>query len=461
MALTTATSAVTQTYSAAKQVSDDNSQGTVLGQAGGPSGDLISFYGAPAILQPVLGFGAEQLNQQDNGTLTKYQVTLTTGSVGATTTLETTSTVTGIAVGDVIAINKPAAQAGIGVAGYRVSAANTIGVNYTNISSGAITPTATDAYDVIGISSNYTTTATLTPAAVPATPAGSEQLFSVPGAVVGSFPIVNKPTNQAGLGITNIRVTAADQVGITFLNNSSGAITPTAAESYSFAFLPTLVPSDRSLVYKFTPATTAVGASTTVDVSTAVVGLLADDIIAGVSKPTAQAGLGITGYRVSSAGNIAVQMYEGSSAITTTAEAYSATVMRKQSKSPFVVTSAALTPVSVAAGTTAEQTFTVNVLTVSTSVLVSKPSWTPGLHVVGARVSAASTLAITYQNSGTAAVIPPAETYTIAAVPLQGPGAVTTAGSTTNSIAVGFNGANTNALAIKNALVNLGLIAAS
>ena len=461
MALTTATTAVTQSFSAPKQVSDDNSQGTVLGVAGGPSGDLIGFYGATAVLQPVLGFGTEQLNLQNNGTLTKYQHTLTTGSVGATTTLETTSTVTGILAADVIAVNKPAAQAGLGIAGYRVTAADTIGVNYSVISSGAITPTSTDAYDIIGISANYTTTATLTPAAVGATPAGSEQIFSVPGAVVGTFPIVNKPTNQAGLGISNIRVTAADQVAITFLNNSSGSITPTAAEVYSFAFLPTLIPTDRSLVYKFSPATTAVGASTTVDVTTAVVGVLADDIIAGVSKPSAQAGLGITGYRVSSAGNIAVQLYEGSSAVTSTREAYAATVLRKQSLSPFVVTTQTLSPTSVAAGTTAEQTFTVNALAVSTSVLVSKPTYTPGIHVVGMRVSAASTLAITYQNSGSVAVVPPSEVYTIAAIPLQGPGAVTTAGATTNSIAVGFNGSATNSFAIKNALVSLGLIAAS
>lgn len=458
MAITTATTAISATFSAPRQLSDGNSQGTVHGTS---SADPTGFFGATAVVQPVLGFGVENTNTQDNGTLTKYQVTLTTGSVGATTTLETTSTVTGILAADVIAVSKPALQAGLGIAGYRATAANTIGVNYTVISTGAITPTSTDAYDVIGVSSNYSTTAVLTPASVPATPTGSEQVFSVPGAVLGTFPIVNKPTNQAGLGITNIRVTAADTVAITFLNNSSGAITPTAAETYSFAFLPTLMPSDRTLVYKFTPATTAVAASTTVDVTTAVTGVLADDIIAGVSKPSAQAGLGITGYRVSSAGNIAVQLYEGSSAVTSTAEAYAATILRKQSKSPFVVTTQTLTPTSVAAGTTAEQTFTVNLLAVSTAALVSKPSWTPGLHVVGARVSAASTLAITYQNSGTAAVVPPAELYTIAAIPLQGPGAVTTAGATTNSIAVGFNGGGANAIAMKSALVALGLMASS
>jgi hypothetical protein len=196
-------------------------------------------------------------------------------------------------------------------------------------------------------------------------------------------------------------------------------------------------------------------------VTTAVTGVLADDIIAGVSKPSAQVGLGVVGYRVSSAGNIAVALYEGSSAVTSTREAYAATILRKVSKSSFVVTTQTLTPTSVAATTTAEQTFTVNSMNVSSSVLVVKPSFTPGIHIVGMRVSAASTLAITFQNSNTTATVPPAEVYTIASIPLQGPGAVTTAGSTTNSIAVGFNGSLANSFSIKAALVSLGLIAAS
>lgn len=447
--------ATTVSFSSPRELSDQNSQGTILGDT---PADLISFYGNAAMarqnIAPALAFATAYL---DNGTLTKYQITNATTNPAATTTAEVTSSVTGVQAADVIAVNKPAAQAGLGVAGYRVSAVNAIGITYTNISSGAITTTA-EAYDVIGISSNYTTTATLSPAAVPATPAGAEQVFTVNGATVGSFPIVNKPSAQAGLGISNIRVTAANQVAITFLNNSSGAITPTAAETYSFAFLPTLQPSDRSLIYRFLQASTAVGASTQAEVTTAVTGLLATDIIAGVSKPSAQVGLGVVGYRISSAGNIAVQLLESSSAVTSTAESYSATVMRLIAKSPFVVTTAALAPVSVAATTTAEQTFTVNSLNVSTSVLVSKPSFTPGLHVVGMRVSAASTLAITYQNSNTSAVVPPAETYTIAAIPLQGPGAVTTAGTSTNSIAVGFNGTDSASGALQAALIAYGLV---
>jgi len=458
MAVTTAATANSLTYSQANQLSNNDSQGVDIGQG---ATDKIGFYNATPVVQPNLAYSSTMTALADSGTLTKYQHTLTTGSVAATTTLETTSTVTGVLTGEVIAINKPALQAGLGIVGYRVSAADTIGVTYTNISTGAITPTSTDAYDIISISANYCTSASLTPASVPATPAGNEQIFTVPGATVNSFPIVNKPTGQAGLGISNVRVTATNQVAITFLNNSSAAITPTAAETYSFAFVPPLVMNSPTIIYKFSPATTAVGASTAVDVTTAVTGILADDIISGVSKPSYQTGLGIIGYRVSSAGNIAVTLYEGSSAVTSTREAYSATVRRRVAKAPLTVTTQLLTPISVAAGTTAEQTFTVNSLVVSSSALVSKPSFTPGLHVVGARVSAASTLALTYQNSGTVAIVPPSEIYTIASIPIQGPGAVTTAGATTNSIAVSFSGRAASELQLRNALVALGLVAAT
>ena len=79
--------------------------------------------------------------------------------------------------------------------------------------------------------------------------------------------------------------------------------------------------------------------------------------------------------------------------------------------------SAALTPASVAANTTAEQTFTVTGLTNADKVLfVNKPSAQAGLGIVGMRVSAANTLAITYVNATAAAIVPTAETYLIGAI---------------------------------------------
>jgi hypothetical protein len=73
--------------------------------------------------------------------------------------------------------------------------------------------------------------ATLTPAQVN-TITAPEQTFTVNGLIVGDFVQVQKPTAQAGLGIAGSRVTAANTLGITFVNPTAGNITPTAGEIY-------------------------------------------------------------------------------------------------------------------------------------------------------------------------------------------------------------------------------------
>lgn len=74
----------------------------------------------------------------------------------------------------------------------------------------------------------------------------------------------------------------------------------------------------------------ATAANTTAEQSVAVTGLATTDVIVGVSKPTAQAGLGICGYRVASAGNLGITFNNNTAApITATAsELYSVTVAR-------------------------------------------------------------------------------------------------------------------------------------
>src|SRR6185503_5586274 len=82
---------------------------------------------------------------------------------------------------------------------------------------------------------------TLSPSAVVANTT-TEQAFAATGIGIstGGFPSiepqdfvwVNKPTAQAGLGIVGARVSANDNLAITFSNNTAGSITPTAGESY-------------------------------------------------------------------------------------------------------------------------------------------------------------------------------------------------------------------------------------
>ncbi|MDP3869181.1 hypothetical protein [Phenylobacterium sp.] len=79
----------------------------------------------------------------------------------------------------------------------------------------------------------------------------------------------------------------------------------------------------------------------------------------------------------------------------------------------FGVVTASLNVTEVAANTSAEQTFTITGLKVGDYVMVNKPSASAGLGVVGARVSAADTLAITFMNATASGIDPAAETYSI------------------------------------------------
>lgn len=60
----------------------------------------------------------------------------------------------------------------------------------------------------------------------------AEQTFTVTGLQVGDLVSVTKPTTQAGLGIVNSRVSAANTLAITFANTTAATITPTASEAY-------------------------------------------------------------------------------------------------------------------------------------------------------------------------------------------------------------------------------------
>jgi len=76
------------------------------------------------------------------------------------------------------------------------------------------------------------------------------------------------------------------------------------------------------------------------------------------------------------------------------------------------IVNAALTPVSVAAATIAEQSFTVAGLQVGDQVGCTKPAMANAVGVLQARVSALNTLTIAYINPTAGALVPTAETYT-------------------------------------------------
>lgn len=82
--------------------------------------------------------------------------------------------------------------------------------------------------------------------------------------------------------------------------------------------------------------------------------------------------------------------------------------------------SVTIDPASVAANTTAEQTFTVPGLKVGDLVFVNKPSLSAGLGICGARVSAADTLAVTFNNNTAAGIDAGSEAYIVLVIRAEG-----------------------------------------
>lgn len=62
----------------------------------------------------------------------------------------------------------------------------------------------------------------------------SEQTVTVPGLKTTDKILgISKPTEQAGLAVTNGRVSAANTLSVQFVNPTAGGITPTALETYT------------------------------------------------------------------------------------------------------------------------------------------------------------------------------------------------------------------------------------
>ena len=73
-----------------------------------------------------------------------YTVNFNPASVAAATTAEQTITVAGAEVGDGVIVQKPTLSAGLGIAGARVTAANTVGITYINATAAPIDAGAED-----------------------------------------------------------------------------------------------------------------------------------------------------------------------------------------------------------------------------------------------------------------------------------------------------------------------------
>lgn len=304
------TSATTQPIDiATRQLSDGNSQGTILGQS--PL-DKIGFYGInPGVVQPASRGG----KTGSVGTVTVYATTQSPTSVAPNTSAEQALTVTGVATGQLVIVNKPTSQAGLVQGTARVSATNTIQITLGNDTAATITPTASETYLVTAIPAAMVTTAVLSPAAV-APNSTSTQFFAVADVGLNSAVVVNKPTAQAGLIIVGSDSNQAGVLSITFANLTAATITPTASESYSvFATQGIqIAPVENVTNAALTPA--SVAPNTTAEQTFTVPGLPAAVPVI-VNKPTAQTGLSIGGARVSAANTLAITFVNNTAATIT------------------------------------------------------------------------------------------------------------------------------------------------
>lgn len=428
-----------------KFLSDGNTQGTVLGVGAGQNPAGVDSTGAPekiALYGNTTPVAQRGNSTQDAitrglaaGVVATYSTTQSPSAVTLNTTLEKAFTVqsgTGadmlVATTDLLYVNKPTAQAGLGYGNIRVSASNTAQVTFSNYTGSTITPTASEVYSIVALRGLATIAATLSPVAVAAN-STVEQQFTIDGILQGQLVQVSKPTSQVGLDIVGCRVVADDTLGITFANLTASPITPTAAESYTILPLAGLDATNNEVAYGFNVGTVgAIGAGVVVSGgSTALAGLLATDMVTGIFDPTAQAAATNAAFPVKGipTANTLTLYYAGigTGATPTASEVYGIKTYRINPAAPLLVYSQALTPVSVAANTTAEQTFTVTGLVAGSPVWINKPSAQAGLGIVGVRVSATNTLAVTYGNSSAAAIVPASETYLVGNFQVPSPGA--------------------------------------
>jgi hypothetical protein len=89
-----------------------------------------------------IGILQDGSNQTPVSTLFVIRQTLTPASVGANTSAEQTFTVPGLQVGDSIDINKASHQTGLSIGNVRVSAANTLAIQFVNTTGSPIVPTS-------------------------------------------------------------------------------------------------------------------------------------------------------------------------------------------------------------------------------------------------------------------------------------------------------------------------------
>lgn len=175
----------------------------------------------------------------------EYVGTLATAALSTSTALSLT--MTGLQTTDaVVGVMKPTFQAGITSPTGFISAANALGVVFSNSTAANVTPTANEVYGVTIHRPNPAApcvvySATITPAAVAPNTAAEQTFTAFTSVVAGSMIWVNKPSITPGLGIGGVRVSGTGSICINYCNSTAATITP-PSETYLLANFQQAVP---------------------------------------------------------------------------------------------------------------------------------------------------------------------------------------------------------------------------
>ncbi len=249
-------------------------------------------------------------------------VTLTPSVVAANTVVEQQFTVTGVAPGMVVPLTKPTDQSGLGIAGTRVVSNNVLGVSFINTGNTAITPSSEvylyaglagiapiSPYIIAGVNMSQTAPITVTAGGgltqTLITVTGLQQTDQVAG--IGQNILFNATTvtanNSVQLVGAQVSTQVPNQLYLRFATWVSATLVANITANSTDTWLIPLMRQNNEApmtVYPATMPATTIGPNTCTEIGVTVTGLTVSSAVF-VSKPSFTTGIGVLGYRVSSA----------------------------------------------------------------------------------------------------------------------------------------------------------------
>lgn len=237
---------------------------------------------------------------------------------------------------------------------------------------------------------------------------------------LGMIAIAQKPTFQANLGLGSCRVINNNIIGVTMFTTGTANVTPTANETWQFLAtneLPAVSPILQIMANSANNIAAAANSANATLIPTPGITALDTMIYAAPAATNTNATFA---PNFCTAGNVSFVTYAGIAGATPTTQVFTLGVVKSSNPAPMQLCQLTLTPTAVAPGVS-EQIFTLPsgfTLTANSTVIVNKPSFTPGITVLqNARANSTTTIGINFINHTAANIVPPSESYLIANFP--------------------------------------------